>query len=136
MLVLNSERPDWRFLRIHESSPSYRGTPSKLKQECAGYLPTQFFPGVVLDTPHRGFGCEELEAQTFDDYTFDVFITQDVMEHVLPRPLSAEKPTERRGQGLHSHDADLQNHDAEHLLRRTACRPLSASRKRALHGWW
>src|SRR5258708_3988906 len=33
MLVLNSELPRWRSLRIHESSPVDRGTSRKLKQE-------------------------------------------------------------------------------------------------------
>ncbi len=53
--------PNWRKLSIHESSPSPRGISYKLKQECPGYIPTQFFPGEKTETVINGFRNENLE---------------------------------------------------------------------------
>ena len=35
---------------------------------------------------HDGFRCEDLEKLTFDNASFDVIISQDVMEHVFDPP--------------------------------------------------
>jgi SAM-dependent methyltransferase len=80
--VLQARFPDWRRLRIHESSP---GTPlsRRLAQECPGYLPTHFFPGVAGGTMKDGYRCEDLGRQTFPDGSFDLVISLDVMEHVI-----------------------------------------------------
>jgi SAM-dependent methyltransferase len=32
---------------------------------------------------HTGFRCESLESLTFKDQSFDLFVTQDVMEHIF-----------------------------------------------------
>lgn len=82
MLVLRREFPRWRRRRIHESSP---GLPAsrKLARECRRYVASHFFPDVAPGRTHRGFRCENLEAQTFPDGSFDLVVTQDVMEHVL-----------------------------------------------------
>jgi SAM-dependent methyltransferase len=81
-LVLERERPEWRSLKIHESSPVFRGISLKLKNEATHYLATQFFPDRPLGLVHLGFQNENLEAQSFQDDTFDLVITLDVMEHV------------------------------------------------------
>ena len=80
MHVLEREYPLWRKARIHESSPVFRGVSSRLLRECPGYLPTYFFPGVTLGAIHNKFRCEDIENQTFADESFDIVITQDVME--------------------------------------------------------
>ena len=80
--VLTKHFPNWRKLSIHESSPSPRGISYKLKEECPGYIPTQFFPGEKTETVINGFRNENLEAQTFADARFDLVVTLDVMEHV------------------------------------------------------
>jgi SAM-dependent methyltransferase len=74
--------PDWRNLAIHESSPSGL-TFEKFSAECQNYIPTQFFPEVSTGTIHQGFRCEDLARQTFADESFDIVITQDVLEHLL-----------------------------------------------------
>jgi SAM-dependent methyltransferase len=82
LTVLERQFPDWRGLGIHESSP---GLPSsdRLARLCVSYVPTHFFPGVPLGATERGIRCEDLSRQTFPDESFDLVVTQDVMEHVL-----------------------------------------------------
>ena len=81
--VLEQVVPDWRELRLHESSPGRPECARRIASQCPGYLVTNFHPdaepGAIVD----GFRSENLESLTFDDESFDVVITQDVMEHVL-----------------------------------------------------
>ena len=81
-LVLKECFPDWRRLRIHESSPEPRGVSAKLARECRRYVATQFFPGEALGAVVNGFRNENLERQTFADRSFDLVVSLDVMEHV------------------------------------------------------
>lgn len=80
--VLETHFPNWRKLHIHESSPCGASS-EKLARECRHYIATHYFP----DTPPRkiknGYRCENLEEQTFPDESFDLVITQDVLEHVF-----------------------------------------------------
>ena len=84
MAVINQYFPDFRKLKIHESSPGGRGVSVKLSREAAFYSSSHFFPNCELGAVHEatGFRCENLEQLTFDDNEFDLFITQDVMEHI------------------------------------------------------
>jgi len=85
MRVIDMYMPDYRSKTVHESSPGGRGVSVKLGRNCLGYSYSHYFPDVPLGSLHRQRGerCESLEALTFSDNTFDLFITQDVMEHVL-----------------------------------------------------
>lgn len=85
MQVIKMYYPHYRDLHIHESSPCHRGTSPKLKADCPSYSASQYLPGVMPGTIDRkkGWRCEDLENMTFADASFDLFITQDVMEHIF-----------------------------------------------------
>ncbi|MDJ0688927.1 MAG: class I SAM-dependent methyltransferase [Xenococcaceae cyanobacterium MO_188.B32] len=74
--------PNYRQILIHESSPGSRSS-DYLKKECQNYSCSQYFPDITPGEIHRGFRCENLENLTFSDGSFDLFITQDVFEHIL-----------------------------------------------------
>lgn len=81
--VLETRFPQWReAMRLHESSPGGASS-KKIARECRHYIGTHFFPDVESGRMHRGFRCENLEAQTFAHESFDLVITQDVLEHIL-----------------------------------------------------
>lgn len=83
MSAINEFCPDWRQMAIHESSPAPRGVSPKLKHGARRYVSTQLFSGVALGTAMDGIRCEDLERLTFPDESFDLMITQDVLEHVF-----------------------------------------------------
>jgi len=85
MQVIKSRYPNWRYLRIHESSPGNRGTSVKLATECKHYTASQYDPdlGFGNTDPTHGYRSEDLEKQTFPDESFDIVVTQDVMEHIF-----------------------------------------------------
>jgi len=91
--VLNEHFPNWRNLRIHESSPG-GSIYDFLKKECANYIASQFFPDQAPGSQYSGFRCEDLGKQTFPDAHFDLTITQDVLEH-LRDPISALREISR-----------------------------------------
>jgi len=98
MHILDTVVPGWQKKKVHESSPSN----GFIKEQCKDYSCSYFFedkkPGEVLyETPMGSdVSCqnENLEALSFDDETFDIFVTQDVFEHIN-RPLNAFQEIKR-----------------------------------------
>ena len=89
MKMIKDFYPNFRELKVHESSPGGRGVSVLLGRECPGYSFSHYFPTVQLGQfGPRKVRCENLENLTFDDSSFDLFITQDVMEHIF-QPESA-----------------------------------------------
>lgn len=124
MSVLKRYVPDYRRKRIHESSPGDRGVSARLAKECPGYSFSHFFPDTPLGKVNRHFKarCESLEALTFADGAFDLFITQDVMEHVFhPEAALREIARVLRPGGAHIFTVPL-------------VRKTEASRARAVRG--
>ena len=81
--VLKMCRPDWRTACMHESSP---GGPSSdyLFQHAKNYSISHYYPELPSGTRGpEGVICEDLEKMSYPDNVFDVFITQDVMEHIF-----------------------------------------------------
>ena len=69
-------------MMVHESSPSGPAS-SFFKDSFKNYSSSQYLPETQCGSCHNGVRCENLEALTFEDNEFDLFITQDVMEHVF-----------------------------------------------------
>jgi SAM-dependent methyltransferase len=76
--ILDRYFTNWTYLNIHESSPSNE----YISQWCSSYSSSQYLEGVALGSVVDVVRCENLEKLTFADETFDLVITQDVMEHV------------------------------------------------------
>jgi SAM-dependent methyltransferase len=77
--VLDETLSGWHDLTVHESSPSN----DFLSRWCSDYSTSQYFPDVPRGQVHEGVRSEDVEALTFADESIDVFITQDVLEHVF-----------------------------------------------------
>jgi hypothetical protein len=86
-LVLDSAFPGWDELEVHESSPSN----DYLARRCARYGASQYLPDVAPGTVHDGVRCENLESLSFADASLDLFVTQDVFEHVLRPDVAARE---------------------------------------------
>lgn len=82
MYIIETIYPNWRELIIHESSPGNRGASLKLSSICTNYIPSQFFKDKELGKTIGKYRNENLAKQTFESESFDLVITQDVLEHV------------------------------------------------------
>jgi SAM-dependent methyltransferase len=84
MRVISERFPDYRNLIIHETSPGSRGVSAKLSSECEKYTISQYFKNINSgEFGQSGLRCENLEKLSFSDSSIDIFISQDVMEHVF-----------------------------------------------------
>lgn len=88
--VLEEHFPHWRDSVMHESSPGGRAS-AVLQQSCRAYEASHYFPQHELGQRHCGFRNENLEQLTLADASVDLFITQDVMEHILRPRLALEE---------------------------------------------
>jgi len=70
---------------MHESSPGNRGASVTLRQACSQYTASHFYPDILPGEMHskNKFRCENLEELTFPNESFDLFVSQDVMEHIF-----------------------------------------------------
>ena len=84
MQVIKTYYPNYKELDVHESSPGGRGASVKLHKECLKYSASHFYPDIEPGSVHpkHGYRCENLEALTFEDESFDLVVSQDVMEHI------------------------------------------------------
>ena len=83
--VVEMLHPNWRDLQIHETSPTMRAASLKLRTECAGYTYSYYHERMSLGSihPQEGYRCENIEKMTFEDESFDLFLSQDVFEHIF-----------------------------------------------------
>ena len=85
--ILDTHFPGWAQSSIHESSP----TNDLLSRWCTGYSHSHYFEGVASGAVVNGVRCEDLERMSFADASIDLFVTQDVFEHVFhPQRAAAE----------------------------------------------
>jgi SAM-dependent methyltransferase len=111
MVTIEMFYPEWRALKVHESSPCGRGVSVKLREECPGYLASQYYEDFSRGMMHpQGFRCEDLENLTFQSKSFDLTVTQDVMEHVFnPTRAFAEIARTLKPGGAHIFTVPLVN---------------------------
>jgi SAM-dependent methyltransferase len=77
--VLDTMFPGWENKTVHESSPSN----DFISRYCSNYASSQYLEGVPLGAVVDGIRCESIEDLTFEDNSIDIFVTQDVLEHVF-----------------------------------------------------
>jgi SAM-dependent methyltransferase len=77
--VLDTRFVGWEQLTIHESSPSA----DFIQRYATDYTSSQYFPGVPSGEVVEGVICQDLENLSLPDESIDLFITQDVLEHVF-----------------------------------------------------
>ena len=77
----------------HESSPSLC-TYDFFRRRCQPFVASYFRPGVAAGARLGAFRCVDLGHQPFAEATFDLVVTQDVLEHV-PEPSRALREIER-----------------------------------------
>jgi SAM-dependent methyltransferase len=118
MAVMQRTYPNWRQLKVHESSPIQRGVSLKLSRECRDYISTQYFPHQAPGALVDGVRCENLEALTFSDGSIDLHVTQDVLEHI-PRPDKAFAEIARtlKPGGAHIFTVPIVNRSTESAMR-------------------
>jgi hypothetical protein len=100
--VLTQILRDWRTLSIHESSPGTAAS-RRLADQAPAYLASQYDPSIPWGSIHEGgWRSEDLERQTFADASFDLVVTQDVMEHIFaPDRAVAEIARTLKPNGVH-----------------------------------
>ncbi|AOY77791.1 class I SAM-dependent methyltransferase [Clostridium formicaceticum] len=69
---------EMRILEAQASGPIHEAF-----KQLPGYVCFEYFDGVKPGEFVDGILCNDLEHLTFDDNSFDMIITQDVMEHVI-----------------------------------------------------
>jgi SAM-dependent methyltransferase len=88
----------WEQLAIHESSPSS----DFIRRYASNYSFSYYFPDAQVGGTVDGIRNENLERLQFTSGTFDLFITQDVLEHVFnPARAIAEVQRVLRPGGAH-----------------------------------
>jgi SAM-dependent methyltransferase len=107
MLALDEFCPNWHSLLIHESSPSKS---SKILSQNPKYSASQFYPDKPIGSIINGFRNENIENMTFEDNKFDIFITQDVLEHIYnPEKVFSEIERVLKPGGVHLFTVPIHN---------------------------
>lgn len=120
-LVLSRMRPGWRDLAIHESSPAARGISVKMKDECAAYVGSHYFPDQPFGDRVDGWVNQDLQRQTFADGSFDIVISLDVFEHVFdPARAHAEIWRSLKPGGIAIHTFPIIKQQTEAMLVRAS----------------
>lgn len=78
-LVLDEFYPGWEKKTIHEAAPANKN----IAQHASNYSCSQYLPEAKLGSCVGGMRCEDIEQLSFKDRSIDIFITQDVLEHVF-----------------------------------------------------
>jgi len=85
--TLNRFVPGLNELSIHEPSSNDLFV-EFFSNKCKDFSHSKYFPGIPHGSFYNNIRCENLECLTYPDNSFDVFITQDVLEHVMSPQLA------------------------------------------------
>jgi SAM-dependent methyltransferase len=86
--ILDRYYSGWENLVIHESSSSN----AYISQFAPFYSSSQYLPEIPFGTQSEsGVLSEDLESLTFADESIDIFITQDVFEHIFSPDKAAKE---------------------------------------------
>lgn len=77
--VLDARFPAWQGLTVHESSPSN----DLIQRHALDYTASQYFLDVPRGDLSNDVQSQDIEDLTLADESVDLFITQDVLEHVF-----------------------------------------------------
>lgn len=77
--ALDTYFPGWERAAIHEFSPPA----DFVRRHCANYTSSIAVSGASPAAVRDGARCERLEQLSFADATFDLVVTEDVLEHVF-----------------------------------------------------
>ncbi len=72
--------PEFAALAIYE--PGIIGPFRKYLRRLAGYSSSYYWDGVAPGRKRKGIRCEDLQALTFPDDSFDLAISSDIFEHI------------------------------------------------------
>lgn len=111
MHAIETYYPDFRDLLIHESSPGGRGASLKLAEQCGKYTASHFDRSVPRGSiASTGYQSEDLQQLTFENESFDLVVTQDVVEHLFePEKAFAEITRILKPGGAHIFTVPLVN---------------------------
>jgi SAM-dependent methyltransferase len=115
MFCIERYYPHWKSFHIYEPSPASRGASLKLKKHCKHYSASHYFTDFPSGEIHpSGFRNENIEKLTFRDNSFDLVITQDIMEHVF-NPAAAFMEIKRvlKPEGAHIFSVPLVNKEKQ-----------------------
>lgn len=99
--ALNVFCPGWKSLELHESSPS-GPLSAYLKANAENYTASYYYADVPRGEYKDGTRSEDLSRLTFENDSFDLFITSDVFEHVIePEAAFSEIARVLRPGGMH-----------------------------------
>jgi len=79
---LQKALPFFRNLKIYSAS-SGDAMNRVLGKDNPNYVVSEYFPDMPLGSEKNGVQCQNLESLTFKENTFDMVITEDVLEHVV-----------------------------------------------------
>lgn len=77
MRAIDENIKEWQNVKLHEASP-YGALSKKLQASCKGYSSSNYLPDPKIQTQDH----QDLQCLSFADESFDVFVSQDVFEHI------------------------------------------------------
>ncbi len=81
-LIIEKYFPAWKTMQVYEASGSETGTSKQLVNHCEHLSMSHFIPSQPTGVEINGMRNESLEELTYADSSFDIVVSQDVMEHV------------------------------------------------------